>query len=186
MRRPACPDPEYRPFPNEGSRNWRQEHIEIPLMLHLLGLPRGVRVLEVGCGRGVALPALAHHLAPKYLIGIDIDPSLLDQADQRLRESDTEAELVMADVRRLPFPDRHFGLVIDFGTCFHVAGAEDALREVARILAPGGIFATETKLNQLLSHPVRSSGRRLPWKAVALLEPRNQAGLWQSRWRRAG
>lgn len=56
MPRPGHLAAEYRPFPNEGSRNWRQEHVEIPLMLRALDLPRGARVLEIGCGRGVALP----------------------------------------------------------------------------------------------------------------------------------
>ena len=114
---------EYRPFANEGSRNWRQEHVEIPLMLRALDLPRGKRVLEVGCGRGIALPALAHHLRPSRLVGIDIDAGLLRQAGQRLRESEAAAELIMADIRRLPFADRQFDVVIDFGTCFHVARA---------------------------------------------------------------
>jgi protein-L-isoaspartate O-methyltransferase len=72
---------EYQPFPNEGPRNWRQEHVEIPLMLRALGLPRRVRVLEVGCGRGVALPVLAQHLEPARLVGVDVDRSLLDVAD---------------------------------------------------------------------------------------------------------
>lgn len=177
---------EYQPFPNEGPRNWRQEHVEIPLMLRALGLPRRVRVLEVGCGRGIALPVLAQHLEPARLVGVDVDRSLLDVADQRLRETATRAELVVADVRHLPFPDQDFDLVIDFGTCFHIAQPDSALREVARTLSLGGIFATETKLNQILSHPVRSSGRQLPWSAVSALAPRNRAGLWQSRWRWAG
>jgi ubiquinone/menaquinone biosynthesis C-methylase UbiE len=177
------PQLDYRPFPNEGSRNWRQEHIEIPLMLRTLGLPRGGRVLEIGCGRGVALPALAQHLAPARLVGLDIDRSLIEQAVRRVRTTAIRAELVAGDVRQLPFPDRHFDLVIDFGTCFHIARADEALREVSRILAAGGIFATETKLNQLFSHPVRSRGRVIPWSAAAALAPRSHAGLWQSRWR---
>ena len=175
---------EYRSFPNEASRNWRQEHLEIPLMLRALALPRGGRVLEVGCGRGVALPALAQHLAPGRLVGLDIDPALVDAASVRLRSAGVSAELVVGDVRRLPFLDHEFDLVIDFGTCFHVARADDALREVSRALRPGGIFATETGLSQLFSHPVRSRGRSLPWNAAAALTPRNHAGLWQSRWRR--
>ncbi len=176
---------EYRPFPNESDRNWRQEHLEIPLMLVALRLPRSARVLEVGCGRGIALPPLARRLAPSRLVGLDIDPALLTEAERRLRDTATTAELVLGDVRRLPFPDREFDVVIDFGTCFHVARPEVALREIARVLAPGGIFATETRLSQFLSHPVRARGRVLPWSAVSELLPRSSAALWQSRRRPA-
>lgn len=183
MSRPRHLATEYRPFPNEDTRNWRQEHVEIPLMLRALGLPRGARVLEIGCGRGIALPVLARRLRPVRLVGIDIDASLLAEASRRLRQSATRAELIVADVRQLPFPDQHFDLVIDFGTCFHVTRRDDALREVARILAWRGIFATETRLNQFLSHPVRSQGRFLPWRAAPVLAPRRRAGLWQSHWR---
>jgi ubiquinone/menaquinone biosynthesis C-methylase UbiE len=174
---------EYRPFPNEHGRNWRQEHVEIPLMLRTLRLPRAARVLEIGCGRGIALPTLARHLTPARLVGIDIDTSLLADARTRLDETATRAELIVADVRCLPFPDGYFDLIIDFGTCFHVARAEQALNEVARALTFAGIFATETRLSQMLSHPIRSRGRRLPWPAAQTLAPRRRAGLWQSHWR---
>jgi ubiquinone/menaquinone biosynthesis C-methylase UbiE len=174
---------EYRPFPNEHGRNWRQEHVEIPLMLRTLRLPRRARVLEIGCGRGIALPTLARHLTPARLVGIDIDLTLLADAQRRLRETGTRAELIVADVRCLPFPDGYFDLIIDFGTCFHVARADQALNEVARTLRFAGIFATETRLSQLLSHPIRSRGRSLPWRAAETLAPRRRAGLWQSHWR---
>ena len=175
--------PEYRPFPNEAPRNWRQEHLEVPLMLLALGLPRGGRVLEVGCGRGIALPALDRYLAPSRLVGLDADRAVLEQARRRLSSSGPRAELVLGDVRRLPFPDGDFDLIIDFGTCFHIARADEALREVARALVAGGTFATETKLNQLFSHPLRSHGRFLPWSAASLLVHQRHAGLWQSRLR---
>jgi hypothetical protein len=58
---------EYRPFPSESGRNTRQVAIEVPLMVRALGLPTGGRVLEVGCGRGVALPVLARLLHPARL-----------------------------------------------------------------------------------------------------------------------
>jgi ubiquinone/menaquinone biosynthesis C-methylase UbiE len=172
---------EYQPFPNESGRNWRQEQLEIPLMLAALRLPRGARMLEVGCGRGIALPVFDRLLAPARLVGLDIDPMLLTEAEQRLTETGTPAELVPGDVRNLPFPDGSFDVVIDFGTCFHVGRPGDALREIARVLAPGGIFATETKLSQLLAHPVRSKQRRLPWAATTELVPLRRALLWQSR-----
>jgi ubiquinone/menaquinone biosynthesis C-methylase UbiE len=176
---------EYQPFPNESGRNWRQERVEIPLMLAVLSLPRGARVLEVGCGRGIALPVFDRLLTPARLVGLDIDPMLLTEAEQRLTETGTPAELIPGDVRNLPFPDGSFDVVIDFGTCFHVGRPGDALREIARVLVPGGIFATETKLSQLLAHPVRSKRRHLPWAATAELAPLRRALLWQSRWRRA-
>jgi ubiquinone/menaquinone biosynthesis C-methylase UbiE len=182
---PALTLPEYRPFPNEGARNWRQEHVEIPLMVLALDLPRGARVLEVGCGRGIALPVLQRYLAPARLVGLDIDRELLDEAGRHLKRTGTSAELIPGDVRRLPFPPADFDLVIDFGTCFHIDRPDQALREISRVLAPGGIFATETRLSQLFSHPLRSRGRFLPWSAVSPLRHLRHAGLWQSRSRRA-
>lgn len=180
-------DLEYQPFPNETGRNWRQEHLEIPLMLLALELSRGARVLEVGCGRGVALPPLARQLAPAHLVGVDIDPALIAEARVYLRNAQltTRAELVSADVRRLPFSAGSFELVIDFGTCFHIARRDEALREIARVLAPAGVLVTETRLSQLLSHPVRSRGRWLPWAVVPELAPRRRALLWES-YRRCG
>ncbi len=183
MSQPALCNAEYRPFPNENGRNWRQEHVEIPLMMRTLRLPRRARVLEIGCGRGIALPTLARHLTPARLVGVDIDPSLLADARTRLNETGTRAELFVADVRCLPFPDGYFDLIIDFGTCFHVARADQALKEVARTLTFAGIFATETRLSQMLSHPIRSRGRSLPWRAAETLAPRRRAALWQSHWR---
>lgn len=169
---------DYRPFPNEEGRNTRQQAIEIPLMIAALGLPRGGRVLEVGCGRGVALPVFARRLRPARLAGLDIDAALLEVAERRVREEGIAAELVPGDVRRMPFPDAAFDLVIDFGTCYHIARPEAALSEIARVLAPGGLFVEETRLSQLLSHPVRSWGRSVPWCAERRLVRVRGAGLW--------
>ena len=172
---------EYEPFPNEEGRNSRQEALEIPLMIRALRLPRGARVLEIGCGRGVALPVLARQLDPTSLAGIDIDESLLDAARRRLDEHGTRAELVPGDVRRMPLADAAFDLVIDFGTCYHIARPDAALHEIARVLAPGGLLVEETPLSQLLSHPVRAFGRTIPWCAEPRLRLRRAALLWSSR-----
>jgi ubiquinone/menaquinone biosynthesis C-methylase UbiE len=174
-------DTEYRPFPDQDGRNWRQEHVEIPLMLWSLGVPRGARVLEVGCGRGVALRPLARQLAPSRLAGLDVDAALLAVARARVERESVPAELILGDVRDMPFPSGDFDVVIDFGTCFHIARPGDALREIARVIAPGGVFVTETKLSQLLSHPVRGRGRRLPWAEAPTLLPLRHALLWESR-----
>jgi SAM-dependent methyltransferase len=176
---------EYLPFPDKARRNLCQEMLEVPAMAWALGLAEGSRVLEVGCGRGVALPVLARLLRPQRLVGLDIDRSLLEHARERTAGRAGLVELRLGDVRALPFPDASFDLVVDFGTCYHVARREQALREIARVLATGGRFVHETRLSQLLSHPVRSWGRRLPLETVAELAAEKHALLWASRVKRA-
>jgi SAM-dependent methyltransferase len=181
---PRTDEPEYRAFPNEEGRNTRQASLEVPLMVRALGLPSGGRVLEVGCGRGVALPRLARMLRPSRLAGLDLERGFLAEARARLDLAGVEAELVPGDVRRMPFPAAAFDLVVDFGTCYHISRAAAALAEIARVLAPGGLFVHETPLSQLLSHPVRSFGRRIPWRSGGLFERRRTALLWTARRRR--
>lgn len=181
---------EYAAFGNAETRNGLQERIEIPAMIRALALPRGGRVLEIGCGRGIALPVLAQRLAPEVLVGVDIDPALVELACRRVRESRIRASVLHEDVRALPFESASFDLVIDFGTCYHVSGgvrgARDALSEIARVLCVGGLFVHETPVAQHLAHPVRSFGRTLPWSAVPALQRARTAVLWSMRRKRFG
>jgi SAM-dependent methyltransferase len=176
---------EYRPFDNVETRNGLQALVEIPLMIRALRLPRGGRVLEVGCGRGVALPVLFDRLEPDELVGLDVDVTLLAEAQARVWRTGTDATLVEGDVRDLPFEAGRFDLVIDFGTCYHasdtVEGRRAALREVSRVLCDGGLFVHETRVAQRLAHPARSFGRSLPWRDVPELAPDRGAVLWGAR-----
>ena len=94
----------------------RQEHLEVPIFVRVLGIHAGARVLEIGCGRGIALPAISRLCRPSRLVGVDIDDSLLDEA--KGNTTDIDVELVCADVRALPFPAEAFDVVIDFGTSY--------------------------------------------------------------------
>lgn len=172
---------EYRPFPNEQGRNNRQAQLEIPILVKTLRLPSEARILEVGCGRGIALPVLDRLCAPRRLAGLDIEGELLTEAADHLRDHGTEAELHRGDVRQMPFADESFDVIVDFGTLYHIARSQAALDEIARVLAPGGTFIYETKAAQFLSHPVRSRGRRLPALADHGLRHRRWAMLWASR-----
>ena len=172
----------YVPFGNVETRNGLQAWVEIPLMIRALRLPRRARVLEIGCGRGVALPVLDDRLEPVELFGLDIDRALLAEARERVRNTRTYATLVEGDVRDLPFDADRFDLVVDFGTCYHASdtmdGRRTALREVSRVLCKGGLFVHETRVAQRLAHPVRSFGRALPWADVPTLVRDRSAGLW--------
>jgi ubiquinone/menaquinone biosynthesis C-methylase UbiE len=181
---PNTDEAEYQPFPDVSRRNLLQETLEVPIMTWALHLPRGGRVLEVGCGRGIALRPLARALRPTQLVGIDVDGGLIAEARRRAEEAGVAAELRVADVRALPFPDASFDLVVDFGTCYHIARAARALAEIARVLTPGGLFVEETPLSQFLSHPIRSLGRRVPWSAAPSMASVASRLLWERRARR--
>jgi ubiquinone/menaquinone biosynthesis C-methylase UbiE len=177
-------DAEYRPFPRESRRDEAHGTGEVPLLLALLELPPGLSILELGCGPASTLVPFATRLAPARLCGIDIDDDLLTIAAARLATAEAEAELHNGDARALPFDDASFDVVFDFGTCFHIARPQAALAESARVLVDGGLFVTETKFNQALSHPLRSFGRTLPWSSVPMLTPWFETLMWNVRVKR--
>ncbi len=173
-------EPEYQPFPELPDRDLWQARFEIPLLATGLGLRWDQDVLETGCGNANAMVAFARQRHPRRLAGVDVDPVLLARARANLDAAGVVAELVEADVRALPFPDASFDVVLDFGTLWHIARQVDALHEIARVLRPGGLLVHETRLNQLLAHPVRSQGRHIPWEEAPLV-PHRQTVLFASR-----
>ncbi len=172
---------EYQPFPLIARRDILQQRLEVPLFVKALRLPSYQRILEIGCGAGFVLPALASQCKPVRLVGIDIDRFLLQHAEKKITHTGLRVELYQADVRRMPFEDASFDLVVDFGTTFHLNRRVKALKEISRVLAADGIFAYETPLNQLLSHPFRAFGHRIPWAHASQLYPRRSALFWSSR-----
>lgn len=101
-----------------------------------------LHVLEIGCGAGAQLWYLAHdgHRAR----GLDLAPSGLEQARDRLREEDLATPpLVRGDASVLPFRDGIFDIVLDVETLAHVGSApaqRAGWREAARVLVPGGLL----------------------------------------------
>lgn len=176
----SAPDDDYRPFPEKLHRNRRQQSLEVPLFVQCLGLARCGRILEVGCGAGVALPVLHRLAATELLAGLDVNATALAAAARDTRGLRPAVTLIQSDVRSIPVRAEFFDAVVDFGTCYHVSRGADAVREIARVLKTGGVFATETKLSQFLSHPVRSQGRTLRLSAAPGLKLRRHCGLWAS------
>ena len=171
----------YQPFPNQEWRNTLQSAVEIRLATRLLGVPKGGRILEVGCGRGIAFAALTRLCEPASLTALDIEPELLRVARAGALRRGIDVRLIEGDVRRLPFADDSFDVVVDFGTCYHVDRRDRAISEVQRVLAPGGLFVYESPLSQALAHPTRTTWRRLPWRGTPALRPVARAGLWSAR-----
>jgi SAM-dependent methyltransferase len=168
-------------FPNRPWRNGLQSAVEVPLALRLLRAPRNAPTLELGCGRGIALESLWRVCAPISFIGVDLGRVEIHEARERARATGRAATFVVADIRAMPVADRSVGVVIDFGTCYHLPDPERALLEVQRVLTAGGVFIHETPAAQRLAHPRRTNGQPLPWSAVPNLIGFRHAGLWASR-----
>jgi SAM-dependent methyltransferase len=97
----------------------------------------GDLALDVGCGTGRALPALAAAVGPTgRVLGFDITPAMLETARDAGR--DDCAGLVLADARRLPLPDAVAGLVFAAGLVQHLPDPATGLAELARVTRPGG------------------------------------------------
>ena len=106
------------------------------VLLDYLDLQAGERVLDGGCGMGFALLAMAA-LRQVRRTGIDSDWSRLQLA----RRAGTGAALAAADVSRLPFAAESFDKILLSEVLEHVADDDAALRELFRVLRPGGTLA---------------------------------------------
>ncbi|GAA1184488.1 class I SAM-dependent methyltransferase [Streptomyces hebeiensis] len=110
-----------------------------------LGLRPGDAVLDAGCGTGRALPALREAVGPRgTVLGVDLTPEMLQAAVRAGRRG--SGPLLLADVRRLPVRSNTLDAVFGAGLISHLPRPADHLRELARVVRPGGLLA--------LFHPV--------------------------------
>jgi SAM-dependent methyltransferase len=108
------------------------------LVLDAAGVAPGRRVLDVACGTGVLARAAAALVGPSGSVaGVDPDPGMLTVAGQLA----PAVEWRQGVAESLPWPDRTFDAVVcQFGLMFFT-DRERALREMLRVLAPGGRLA---------------------------------------------
>lgn len=92
-------------------------------------------LLDVGCGTGALLRRLAPFYPKAQLFGVDLVPEMLAIARQRLPAT---IELREGSAERLPFSDEHFDVVVSCNMFHYVRHPIPALREMGRVLRPGG------------------------------------------------
>jgi ubiquinone/menaquinone biosynthesis C-methylase UbiE len=108
-------------------------------------LPAAKSLLDAGCGDGrylAALPTLGP--LPRRVVGVDIAESILQTARAAAARAGVRPELVRANVERLPFADAEFDLVLCSQVIEHLLDPEAGLRELARVVAPGGFLVLTT------------------------------------------
>ena len=137
------------------------------------------QVLDVGCGRGQLLVGAAKRLQTGRAVGVDFWPQMehnhngaeAAMENARIEGVAERVELKNADARELPLPDASVDVVISslaIQNIAEAAGREGAIREMARVLKPGGQLAlADTRYTQEYEQILRSLG----WEQPQCLSP---------------
>ena len=156
-----------------GSRVGKRQRAEY--LMDLLKLQSDETVLDLGCGRGLLLIAAAKRLPRGKAVGLDLW-STRDLSDNRPEATLANAaaegvaervEVKTGDMQQMPFPDGTFDVVVASLAIHNIMSAEGrgkAIREVARVLKPGGQVALQ---DIMATGEYEQTLRGLGWKDVA-------------------
>jgi ubiquinone/menaquinone biosynthesis C-methylase UbiE len=122
-------------------RHWLQRVIFEPVQRTVLALaeseaPQPASILDVGCGTGRLLRSAAGRFPHARLMGVDAAGEMVKQA--QALTPDPAASFREGSAEALPFEDGAFDLIFSTLTFHHWSDQRGAIREVARVLAPGG------------------------------------------------
>jgi ubiquinone/menaquinone biosynthesis C-methylase UbiE len=97
--------------------------------------------LEVGCGNGSGAKLIKKYFNPENITAIDSDERMIKIA--RKRNRDPSISFRVMDASNLDFPDGQFDAIFDFGIIHHIPYWEICLKELKRVLKPGGELLVE-------------------------------------------
>ena len=156
----------------------------------LLDVRPGHRVLDVGCGAGDDVLALAELVGPEgRVVGVDASAAMVDEAARRAEGRGLPVAFRVGDAHRLPFADGSFDAARADRTFQHLADPERALAELVRVTTPGGaVVVADTDWGMLaVDAPDQDTTRRVaeaiaervrhPWMGRRLLGLFRRAGL---------
>jgi SAM-dependent methyltransferase len=100
----------------------------------------GMHLLDVGCGPGSITVGLAQLVAPGQVVGIDVQPSQIEQARARaLAHGIANVRFEVADLYHPPFGDGAFDAAFAHGVLMHLREPVRALQGLRRVLRPGAV-----------------------------------------------
>lgn len=114
---------------------------EQQIIARAAALSPGVTLLDLACGPGIYTRPFARQVAPGLAVGLDLSPAMLSYARRNARAAGLRnLALVRGDALQLPFAGARFDVVNCCGALHLFPDADRALREVCRVLRPGGRF----------------------------------------------
>ncbi len=137
---------------------------------------RVVAALDVGCGTGELLLALARRYPAARLVGLDLSPAMLALARGK-DYGPAAVELVEGSVYALPFADGSFELVTSTISSHFYRDFPAAARELARVAAPGAALVMASLGNGPLRLLPGAAGREVHLGAMVHRSPRHQRAL---------
>jgi len=105
--------------------------------LEAMPISPGQRLLDVGCGNGIATLHVARSL-DVIATGVDVDPDQIALARSAAAGLDTNMAFQVANATRLPFADATFDIVTTSKTLHHIKDWQKAVAELVRVVKPGG------------------------------------------------
>jgi ubiquinone/menaquinone biosynthesis C-methylase UbiE len=147
---------------------YQQRRMVALSLIDKLALPSGSRVLEVGCAQGLTTVALAER--GFFVEAVDTVPDMISAARIRAQQSGFVQRISfhVADIHDRPFPANSFNLVLVIGVTEWLRSLKQPLREIARVLMPGGylVIASDNRyalVNLLdpLQNPIAASAKRI-------------------------
>ena len=102
----------------------------------------GRHVLDIGCGLGAAAVELARKYGARSVLGVDVEPHLIEQARARAAAAglSDRVRFRLIEPGPLPFEDAEFAMVFTKDAIVHIPDKAACYAEVYRVLAPGGVF----------------------------------------------
>lgn len=128
---------------NDLEQKRQDDHARIRHLLNFAKIPADSRILDIGTGIGL-LPLLLAEDGAKQIVGIDISPEMLELAEylrlSRGSEAAARVTFRLAPAHALPFREDFFDAVTCRLVLNHVRRPERIVREIVRVLRPGGVL----------------------------------------------
>jgi ubiquinone/menaquinone biosynthesis C-methylase UbiE len=135
-----------------GSSRWGIESLT-KLLLRDIPKPESPVALDVACGTGLSTFVLHDYLGGE-VHGVDLSPEMVDKARENTESLGLDIEFKEGDVENLPYPDDKFNTITSNMSFHFFPDKLMALKEMGRVLAPGGrmghLYGGDSHLSELI------------------------------------